>query len=268
MFYSGHPLSLKTSELKMVKYYRINEIVKLTAVSVRTLHYYDEIKLLTPSHRTASGQRLYSQHDLFKLQQIVTFKYMGFSLVKIQKLLQEPSFNMSESLNEQANILADQVLQIEKASKLTRYLSDRISRQQSIDWEVMIKIIETLQSNEANKQKWYEKFLIKEELGELQEIFEHYTDDFWQDYHHRWRQLFDEVKQHLQTDPESDVGIYLAQKWLNLVDEIYAGKPKLKEKLWEGYKAGIIPQDQLSYDGEIVAYITQAINKLKLSSAS
>lgn len=247
----------------MVKYYRINEVVKLTAISVRTLHYYDEIKLLTPSHRTTSGQRLYSQDDLFKLQQIVTFKFMGFSLVKIQKLLQEPTFNMSESLKEQASILAEQVLQIEKASKLTRYLSDRISLKQSIDWEILIKIIETFQSNEVNRHKWYEKFLIKEELCELQKIFEHYTDDFWEDYHQRWHQMFDEVKKHLHTDPGSGIGIYLAQKWLKLVDEIYAGKPKLREKLWEGYKAGIIPQDQLSYDEEIVTYITQAINKLK-----
>lgn len=44
----------------MTKFYSINELCKLTLVSVRTLHYYDEINLLKPSRRTSKGHRLYS----------------------------------------------------------------------------------------------------------------------------------------------------------------------------------------------------------------
>ena len=108
----------------MEKYYRINEVVTLTSVSVRTLHYYDETNLLKPSHRTASGHRLYSNDDLLKLQQIITFKFMGFSLSSIQNLLQEPNFKISESLKIQAEVLANEAHRIITISKLLDYLVD------------------------------------------------------------------------------------------------------------------------------------------------
>ena len=74
--------------------------------------------------------------------------------------------------------------------------------------------------------------------------------------------MFAEVKENLTSDPESDIGIQLAKKWLSLVEEIHPKQSALSKKLWEGYKAGVIPQDQLLHDQDIIAYITKAINKL------
>lgn len=246
----------------MVKYYRINEVVKLTSVSVRTLHYYDEINLLNPSHRTASGHRRYSKDDLLKLQQISTFKFMGFSLTNIQNLLQNPNFNLHESLKIQAEILSEEAVKINKVSKLLCYLMDQIKEREAIDWEIVIQIIEALQLTEVERQKWYEKYLTTDELNEFKKLCGHRTSEYWKDYHRRWEYMFDEVKENLKTDPESDIGIYLAKKWLILVEEVHSGKVHLRSKLWEGYKAGIIPQEQLPYNKDIIDYISKAVNKL------
>lgn len=246
----------------MVKYYRINEVVKLTSVSVRTLHYYDEINLLNPSHRTASGHRRYSKDDLLKLQQITTFKFMSFSLTNIQGLLQNPNFNLHESLKIQAEVLTEEAAKISKISKLLCYLMDQIKVRETIDWEIVIKIIEALQLTESERQKWYEKYLSTDELYEFEKFCGHRTDEYWNDYHKRWKLMFDEVKENLQTDPEGDIGIYLAKKWLSLVDEVHSDKVHLRSKLWEGYKAGVIPQEQLPYDKGIIDYISHAVNKL------
>ena len=71
----------------MAKTYKIKAFSKLTSVTVRTLQYYDDIGLLVPSFKTESSYRLYSDGDLFRLQQIIALKYMGFNLKQIQVVL-------------------------------------------------------------------------------------------------------------------------------------------------------------------------------------
>lgn len=77
---------------------RVKEVAELVGVSVRTLHYYDEIGLLTPDSTTESGYRLYSDDNLDTLQQILFFRELGFSLKEIKRILGSPSFNRQEAL--------------------------------------------------------------------------------------------------------------------------------------------------------------------------
>ena len=75
---------------------KIGDLAKQTGVSVRTLHYYEEIGLLSPSHRTETGYRLYAEDDIIRLQQIVSLRQIGFSLAQIRQCLEEvPVFTTS-----------------------------------------------------------------------------------------------------------------------------------------------------------------------------
>ena len=67
--------------------YLIGEVARLAHVSVRTLHHYDGIGLLTPSARSAAGYRLYSAEDLRSLQQILFYRELGFALDEIADIL-------------------------------------------------------------------------------------------------------------------------------------------------------------------------------------
>ena len=67
--------------------YQANEFASVAGVTVRTLHHYDRIGLLKPSGYTSAGFRLYRKEDLVRLQQIVTLKFIGFSLRQIKELL-------------------------------------------------------------------------------------------------------------------------------------------------------------------------------------
>ena len=69
---------------------KVKEVSQLTGVSVRTLHHYDDIGLLTPDCTTEAGYRLYSDDNLATLQQILFFRELGFSLKKIKELLTSP----------------------------------------------------------------------------------------------------------------------------------------------------------------------------------
>jgi MerR family transcriptional regulator, thiopeptide resistance regulator len=56
--------------------FKVGDLSKRTGLSIRTLHYYDEIGLLSPSHRTESGYRVYGKQDIIRLQQIITLKQL------------------------------------------------------------------------------------------------------------------------------------------------------------------------------------------------
>ncbi len=71
----------------------VNEVSKLTGVSIRTLQYYDKIGLLHPTKYTESGYRLYDDTALEKLQQILLFRELEFPLKEINKIIESPGFD-------------------------------------------------------------------------------------------------------------------------------------------------------------------------------
>lgn len=85
----------------------VKQIANLVGISVRTLHYYDEINLLNPTELSKSGYRLYSETDLDKLQQILFFRELDFSLKKIKSIIDSPSFDRQEALKMHKQLLIE-----------------------------------------------------------------------------------------------------------------------------------------------------------------
>ena len=84
--------------------YHIKEAAELSGVSVKTLHHYDKIGLLVPV-KSENGYRTYSQEDLERLQVILYYKYLGFSLDQIAELLAEEKSNLLPHLTRQLDYL-------------------------------------------------------------------------------------------------------------------------------------------------------------------
>lgn len=238
----------------MTKFYSINELRKLTRVSVRTLHHYDEINILKPHHRTQKGHRRYSENDLLRLQQIMTLKFMGFSLVEIKKIFQQSEFNIFDSLRLQEKALSEEIIRIQKIATLINYLINQHESHNHVDWKTVIQIIEVLKLKELDSQQWYEKYLTQNEQMQF--------DRYSYTRSHEWQALYEEVKQNLGSDPESDQGIEIVKKWVALATEAYGDQPNMIKKLWEAFKIGIIPT-QLPNDKELITYLTKAFDKLQ-----
>lgn len=81
-----------------MKQYAVTKLAKLAGVSVRTLHYYDQIGLLKPSVRTSAGYRLYGEAELFRLQQVLFYRELDFELKDIGDLLDDADFNQEQAL--------------------------------------------------------------------------------------------------------------------------------------------------------------------------
>lgn len=84
---------------------KINEVAKLTGVTTRTLHYYDEIGLLKPSEVTSAGYRLYNDEALETLQQILFFRELEFSLDDIKEIMSDPHYDRTDALAKQRDLL-------------------------------------------------------------------------------------------------------------------------------------------------------------------
>lgn len=78
--------------------YSVKKLAQLAGVSVRTLHHYDRLGLLKPSFRTEARYRLYGHNELIRLQQILFYKELDFSLDEIRALLEDPSFDVLTAL--------------------------------------------------------------------------------------------------------------------------------------------------------------------------
>ena len=84
---------------------KISDVARLTGITVRTLHYYDEIGLLKPSEFTQAGYRVYNDTDLEVLQQILFFRELDFSLEDIRKIMQNPAYEKKSALRKQKELL-------------------------------------------------------------------------------------------------------------------------------------------------------------------
>ena len=103
----------------------VKEVSLLTGVSIRTLHHYDQIGLLKPSAISEAGYRLYDDGALEKLQTILLFRELEFPLEKIRTIIENPSFDPTEALEDQIQLLERKYRQIGRLIALASEIQRR-----------------------------------------------------------------------------------------------------------------------------------------------
>ncbi|WP_461166451.1 MerR family transcriptional regulator [Tsukamurella serpentis] len=108
----------------------VGVIARLTGVSVRTLHHYDEIGLVPPSARTSAGYRAYSDADVERLHRVLTYRELGFPLEQIATLLDDPAADAMAHLQAQHKLLCER---IERLHRMVAAVEDMMeSKKQGI----------------------------------------------------------------------------------------------------------------------------------------
>ena len=90
---------------------KVGELARRTGLSVRTLHHYDEIGLLSPARRTATGHRLYGRVEIQRLQQIRSLRQLGFSLEEIRECLDGRRYTLERVVDLHVAVLDEQIEQ-------------------------------------------------------------------------------------------------------------------------------------------------------------
>ncbi|MBD0424454.1 MerR family transcriptional regulator [Streptomyces sp. NPDC052309] len=94
--------------------YSVGQVAGFAGVTVRTLHHYDEIGLLTPSERSHAGHRRYSDADLDRLQQVLFYRELGFPLDEVAVLLDDPDADPRAHLRRQHEMLTARIEKLRK----------------------------------------------------------------------------------------------------------------------------------------------------------
>ena len=171
---------------------RIKEFAGFTGVSVRTLHYYDEIGLLKPSHVDAdTGYRFYNEQSLLRMQEILFYRELDFSLKSIQNILNSSNYDTEQALYDQKKLL------ILKKERLERLISAIDS---AVKGENVMKAFnngefETYRS-EA-EAKWGSTAAYQEHT----ERTKHYGKDKWNDLHGGMEAIFGEFAVCMRDNP-------------------------------------------------------------------
>ena len=129
----------------------VHEVSELAGVSVRTLHHYDAVGLLKPTCVTQAGYRLYDDAAIKRLQTILFFRELQFSLKEIRTILDDPGFDQKEALRQQIRLLE---LQKERIGRLISYAQKQMEEEDTdMDFDTFDRE-ELDRYKEEVKQRW------------------------------------------------------------------------------------------------------------------
>lgn len=136
--------------------YTVKKLAKLSGVSIRTLRFYDEIRLLKPAYYGENNYRYYEEEQLLMLQQILFYRELGFSLNDIQRIIQSNDFNKIDALISHKHIL-------EQSLDRTKQLIETIDKTiEHLRGKAKMKDEELYYGFDSEKQKEHEKYLVSE----------------------------------------------------------------------------------------------------------
>lgn len=228
---------------------KIGELAKKTGLTVRALHHYDAIGLLSPSQRADGGARLYGRDDLIRLHRIEALKRFGYSLPDIKASLDDRlDAAPLEILQRQIAALDVQALRAQRLSRHLQQIVDMLAsggETPEIDW-----------LNTLELMNMYQKHLNDDELDTLMAS----GPDTVAPMDPAWVALIDEVRHAMQQalPAESDAAQALAWRWIRLVIRLTRNDPALATKLMKMQTGEPRAQHIVGVTAEMLAWIDEA----------
>lgn len=152
----------------------VKEVSALTGISVRTLHYYDEIGLLKPTVLSEAKYRLYDDKALETLQQILFFREFDLPLKQIKEILENPDLDKNQLWNSQKRML---VLKKERLERIIASIEDILKGENKMDFEVFSKadIEQMYQDMERNMMEEQKEAFVKE-YGSMEQFKKQFVE--------------------------------------------------------------------------------------------
>ncbi|MDD5056256.1 MAG: MerR family transcriptional regulator [Sideroxydans sp.] len=233
---------------------KVGELAKRCGLTVRTLHHYDAIGLLTPSARSGSGYRLYNRDDIARLHQVQALRRFGLSLADVGAVLANPGSHLAAIVDQQIQMLDSQIAQ-------STTLRDRLARLQD----------QLLRGEEPELAEWlttlemmtmYDKYFTKDEQKHfpLLSTADNTTTK-------EWAELVQSVQEAMQmkVPPQSPGAQKLAQRWMAMLMRDSHGDPRLLAKLNAMHFNEPAVQEQTGISLDLIAFIQQAYAETKFA---
>jgi DNA-binding transcriptional MerR regulator len=213
-------------------YMTVGEVAKKMDVTVRTLQYYDKEGVLSPSSESEGGRRLYTDKDVIKLHQILSMKYLGFSLDDIKNRLipLDTPADVANALSEHAATIKEKIDTLSEALKAIEALKVEVLQMQSVDFKKYADIIVNLQMK--NGFYWLIKHFDDRTLDHIRSRFD---KDSGQAMMETFKHLYARAirLQEGGVAPESEEGQAFAKAFWDMVMEFTEGDASMLSKLIE-----------------------------------
>lgn len=212
--------------------YTVKKLSELSGVTVRTLHFYEEIALLKPAYYGSNGYRYYEEKQLLELQQILFFKELGFSLKQIQKVVGRSDFDQLAALYSHRKSLSKEW---EKIGVLLTTIDKTIEH---LKGKKKMKDNQFFKGLNSPKQKEYEKYLIDSGRHTAKEIdagrkrLEKWQPEDWEKVQAEWEALLKDYVSAIEKEPNSPEALACVQRHLQYLQRfgIETRKEELVEK--------------------------------------
>jgi MerR family transcriptional regulator, thiopeptide resistance regulator len=159
--------------------YSVGRVAALSGVTIRTLHHYDEIGLLSPGGRSAAGYRIYEESDLERLQQILFYRELGFVLKEISTIVDDPGTDALGHLHRQRKLLTGRIKRLSAMVDAIDYEMEARTMEIPLTPEERLEVFGEFRPEdyaEEAKQRWGET----EAYKESQRRVSSYTKEDWQ----------------------------------------------------------------------------------------
>lgn len=183
--------------------YTVKKLAGISGVSVRTLHFYDEIGLLKPAYYAENGYRYYEEEQLLILQQILFFRELGIELKKIQSILGQGDFDKLEALQSHKQTLLNE---IDRKHDLIQTIDKTMGR---LNGKNKMKDQELFLGFSPEKQEEYEEYL-KNQLGdhpsfsEAKNNVKNWTKADWNRSSQQWNSICTDLSKLLEKETAVD----------------------------------------------------------------
>lgn len=206
----------------------VGQMAKKMDVSVRTLQYYDRIGLLKPSAASEGRRRLYSQKDMVTLHQILSLKYLGFSLDEIKSMLVslDTPAQVADVLAQQREMVAQQIESLQAALGAIEALRQEVLQIETVDFGKYADIIVLLKMD--NRHYWVMKLMddtlqrhVRERFMERPQLGEQILAT----YENILNEAF--ALKNANEPPDSPRSIALAGRWWQMILDFTGGDMSL-----------------------------------------
>ncbi|SAK84598.1 MerR family transcriptional regulator [Caballeronia hypogeia] len=232
---------------------KVGELAKKSGMTVRTLHHYDAIGLLTPSARADNGYRLYNRDDIARLHRIQALRGFGLSLADIGAYLTRPDTSLAELIARQIDMLDREV---ERAMRLRARLHDlhgmlMDGREPELaDW-----------LNTLELMTMFDRYFSQEELDRMPMYRKSQTQQS------EWPELVAEVRALMDAGaPPADARARaLADRWMTLLARDTNNDPRLLAKLNRMHDNEPSMQASIGISPELRDYVIRSFSETKMA---
>ena len=226
--------------------WKIGELARRTGLTVRTLHHYDEIGLLSPAERSDGGHRVYDEAGVQRLYRIVSLRSLGFPLDAIAQALDSQAFDPKEVVDDHLRRLEAQVAREQQLLDKLRMLRERL------DADDFLTTIEEITMRE--------RYYTPEQLDQLEQRRQQLGEDAIKHVEREWSEIFATLKREMDdgTDPADPRLRPIGDRSRELIELFTGGDPGIQASLKRMYETeGSEKASRGMADPAVFAYLAQ-----------